>query len=87
MLGSLYRALWMRVGGRPWTYILRDAWHRVEGLWLLGLLAVGAVLGHWLWERFFWLPLAFGLGYVAGHLFWGKEYVAGQRGGSGGEVQ
>ena len=85
MLGSLYRALWTRVGGRPWTYILRDAWHRLEGLWLLGLLALGAVLGRWLWEQFFWLLVAFALGYVAGHLFWGKEYVAGQGGGSGGK--
>ncbi len=85
MLGGSYRALWTRVGGRPWTYILRDAWHRLEGLGLLGLLGLGAVLGHWLWGQFFWLLLAFAIGFVAGHLFWGKEYVAGQRGGSGGK--
>lgn len=81
MLSKLYRALWTKVGGRPWTYILRDAWHRLEGLWLLGLLTLGAVAGHWLWERFPWLLLAFALGYVSGHLFWGKEYVPGQKGG------
>ena len=83
MLESFYRGLWRSVGGRPWTYILRDAWHRLEGLWIMGLVAVGALLGHLLWERILWLLLAFALGYVAGHLFWGKEYIRGQQGDKG----
>ncbi|MFC1914365.1 hypothetical protein ACFLXF_03740 [Chloroflexota bacterium] len=39
----LYRALWSRIGGRPWTYILRDTWHKFEGLWIIGLVAVWAI--------------------------------------------
>lgn len=50
---DLYRLLWSKIGGRPWTYILRDAWHKVEGLWLIGLVAMGAFLGHWLWSLIF----------------------------------
>lgn len=79
MLERLYQSLWSKMGGRPWTYILWDAWHKLEGLWIIGLVAVGALLGHWFWDLIFWLLLAFALGYVAGHLFWGTDYVPEQR--------
>ncbi|MFC1989788.1 hypothetical protein ACFLVW_04435 [Chloroflexota bacterium] len=41
-------------------------------------MAAGALLGHWLWDLIFWFLLVFVLGYIAGHLFWGKEYVPGR---------
>lgn len=75
---NVYKAFWSRIGGRPWTYILRDAWHKLEGLWIIGLVAVGAVMGHWLWESVFGLLVVFALGYVAGHLFWGRKYIPNQ---------
>ncbi|MDD5082722.1 MAG: hypothetical protein PHU08_05045 [Dehalococcoidales bacterium] len=75
-----YKVLWSRLGGRPWTYILRDAWHKLEGIWIIGLVAVGAVVGHCFWELIFWFLLVFALGYSAGHLFWGKDYVHDQKG-------
>ena len=78
--GKAYRALWFRLGGRPWTYILRDTWHRLEGLWIIALVAIGALLGRMWWEMFFWLLSAFTLGYVAGHLFWGTRYIPDQQG-------
>jgi hypothetical protein len=62
------------------TYILRDAWHKLEGLWIIGLVAIGAMFGHWLWPSVVWLLLAFALGYIAGHLFWGREYIPDQQG-------
>jgi len=74
-----YKELWLRIGGRPWTYILQDAWHKLEGLWIIGLVATGALLGHWLWGLIFWFLLVFALGYIAGHLFWGKEYIPDQK--------
>ncbi len=76
---SLYEKFWRRIGGRPWTYILRDAWHKLEGLWIIGLVAIGAVLGHWLWSDIIWFLLVFAAGYCAGHLFWGKDYIPGQK--------
>ncbi len=51
MLEKLYQKLWTGLGGRPWTCILRDTWHKLEGLWIIGLIAVGALLGHRLWEK------------------------------------
>lgn len=74
-----YEWLWRRIGGRPWTYILRDAWHRYEGIWILALIACGALLGRFFWSHALWVLLAFTLGYIAGHLFWGTPYVPDQR--------
>ena len=78
-MADLYKFLWSKIGGRPWTYILRDAWYKLEVLWIIGLVATGAFLGHWFWKLIFWFLLAFALGYIAGHLFWGKDYIPGQR--------
>ena len=77
---SIYRALWSIIGGRPWSYILRDIWHKYEGLCIIVLVAIGAMLGQWLWQLVFWLLLVFALGYIAGHLFWGKKYIPNQQG-------
>lgn len=79
MLGNIYRALWSRIGGRPWTFILRDTWHKLEGLWIIGMVAAGALMGHWLWPWVFCLLGAFATGYIAGHLFWGKKYIPNQQ--------
>ncbi len=79
MLESLYKTLWSKVGGRPWTYIIRDTWHMLEGIWIMGLIAVGAVLGHWLWHLIFWILLVFAFGYIFGHLFWGTRYIPEQK--------
>ena len=80
MLANIYHTLWQAIGGRPWTYILRDIWHKYEGLCIIALVAIGAILGYWLWPFVFWLLLVFALGYIAGHLFWGKKYIPNQQG-------
>jgi len=77
---KMYRWLWRRIGGRPWTYIIRDFWHKYQGLCIITLVALGVVLGHWHFERVLWLLGAFALGYIAGHLFWGTPYKPGQQG-------
>ena len=41
-----------------------------------------ALLGRWLRDSVFWLLLVFALGYIAGHLFWGTEYISNQKGDS-----
>ena len=81
---DLYRELWSRLGGRPWTYIARDVYHKLEYFVLVGLLASGYSIGmnglvSWKW--FGVLVTAYTIGYIHGHFFWGKEYVPGQRAG------
>ncbi|MEW6141972.1 MAG: hypothetical protein AB1597_02300 [Chloroflexota bacterium] len=73
--------MWSRLGGRPWTYILRDIYHEVEWLVQTVFFAIGAVAGHFApW----WLLVAawslYTAGYVSGHLFWGTRYRPGQQG-------
>ena len=80
MLADLYRRLWQAIGGRPWTYILRDIWHKYEGLCIITLVALGSLLGHYIWPLVFWLLFVFAFGYIAGHLFWGTKYIPNQTG-------
>lgn len=78
---NLYKALWTRIGGRPWTYIIRDTWHKFEGLWIIGLVALGALAATCLGFGRVLVGLGvFALGYIAGHLFWGTRYIEGQKG-------
>jgi len=78
---DLYRWLWTRIGGRPWTYIIRDAWHKAEFFWIVGLVSLGVWLGHnYDWKSVLSGWLIFSAGYLAGHFFWGTEYVPGQKG-------
>ncbi len=49
LLERLYRALYLRVGGCPWTQIIRDSHRRHPLLWLPAFGAVGILLGHLFW--------------------------------------
>jgi len=76
---KLYEKLWKIWPGRPLTYVIRDWWHQYEGLWILGLVAIGALACY----RFGLLGVLkalgiFAVGYAAGHVFWGKEWIKGQ---------
>lgn len=52
-ISGLYRAIWGRLGGRPYTYMIRDAWHQYPLLIILfggfGLVSIGSLLGHLFW--------------------------------------
>jgi len=80
---NLYKELWSRIGGRPWTFILRDLWHRWEFFWIVGLVLAGVWLGHnFGWNDVGWYILFFAIGYLFGHLFWGNDYIPNQQGDS-----
>ncbi len=73
-----YKKLWSLIGGRKWTYIMRDfAYQNPMLVFLLGF-GLGMLLWpymdiHDLWKGFAALLLA--------HLFWGTKWQKGQRGG------
>ncbi len=76
-----YKWWWQRLGGRPWTFILRDLWHKFEFIWIVGLISLGVWMGHHFdWKIVLEILGIFALGYLLGHLFWGKEYIPGQQG-------
>ena len=75
-----YQWLWRNTTGRPFTYILRDVWHEKEWIFQTGFFALGA-LTFWLTSSWKMVGVLWGIytiGYVSGHLFWGKEYQEGQ---------
>ena len=80
LLANLYRKLWKATTGRPYTFIIRDTWARYEGLWIVGLVACGAIAGHY-WGIIGVLKGLgiFTIGYIAGHLFWGTRYNPDER--------
>lgn len=74
-----YKWWWSRLGGRPFTYQIRDLWHKAEFVWIIVLVAVGVALGH----NFDWIEVLkimgiFTMGYIFGHLFWGRRYIPNQ---------
>lgn len=78
---NAYKKLWSLLGGRPWTFVARDIYHKFEYVVLMGLLIVGyharELLSH---REFYWTLGAITLGYIWGHFFWGKEWEEGQQG-------
>jgi len=78
-----YKFLWSRIGGRPWTYILRDIYHKAEYVVLTSLFAGGFFLsqsGLLGWKWFLVLMVVYTIGFIHGHFFWGTRYVEGQNG-------
>lgn len=78
---NLYKKLWSIWPGRPFTYLLRDLYHKFEFVWIIGLVAIGVALGH----HFNWIEVLkimgiFTIGYIGGHLFWAKKYIPNQKG-------
>jgi len=78
---GLYKKLWSLTTGRPFTFILRDIWHKFEWFWIIALISTGVWMGH----HFAWVEVlkylgVFTVGYIGGHLFWGKEYKPNQQG-------
>jgi len=80
---SLYKWIWSRIGGRPWTYISRDIYHKLEYLALISIFIGGYAVGKSglvSWKWFLIIMAVYTIGYIHGHFFWGTEYIPGQQG-------
>ncbi len=79
---SIYKWIWSHTPiNRPFTYFLRDLWHKAEVVWIIALVAVGVTMGHNMdWLEVLKVMGIFLGGFIFGHLFWGKKYIAGQQG-------
>ena len=72
MISRLYKLLYTRFGGRPWTYITREATRRRPLEALLWAFLLGNVFANvlpWSWELLAGGFIAAGV--VVGHIFWG----------------
>ena len=79
MLEPVYRAIYTRLGGQPFTHRVRDAWKQEPTGFLFLALALGMMGGRYLSAGVFWWVLGslFG-GVVLGHLFWPTTYGIGR---------
>lgn len=78
---NIYKWLWSKIGGRPWTYITRDIWHNLEYLPIFFIFTAGYLLGKYTgWMTLLVVFIAFTIGYIFGHFFWGTSYIPGQKG-------
>ena len=78
--------LWHWIGGRPWTWIYQDVWHKYEWFPQMQWAVTGIgfeCLRQWLgwpwWTHFIWIGI-YTYGYINGHFFWGKNYIPNQGG-------
>lgn len=70
MLERWYKALWSRLGGRPWTYIARDLNREWPLLFPLVFLSIGIAIGRIAKKHWWKILLAILAGIVIGHIFW-----------------
>ncbi len=80
---NIYKVLWSKIGGRPWTYIARDIYHKLEYLVLVSLFTGGYFLGKSelvSWKWFLIIMAAYTVGFIHGHFFWGTKYISDQKG-------
>ena len=78
---NIYKKLWSVIGKRPWTYIMRDFYHKFEYLIIIGFFSIGYFSRPYLTMREFYLITGVGtLCFILGHLFWGRTYKPNQQG-------
>jgi len=78
---NLYKILWSTIGGRPWTYIYRDIYHKYEWFMHLQWFVIGMVVALLFgWRTGLAIFGIYTFGYINGHFFWGRDWIAGQRG-------
>ena len=67
MLEKIYQQLWFKIGGRPWTYIIREnpRWGAAVGS---GLAAIGFLSLRF--SKPLILIVGAGIGFILGHLYW-----------------
>jgi hypothetical protein len=69
-LGKLYQKLWEKIGGKPWTEIIREDQKRSPLVFLFIFLGLGILVGK-LTGKYWWqILLGFLLGALCGHFWW-----------------
>jgi len=69
-LEKLYALLYLRVGGRPWTEIVREDQRRSPLLYMLIFLGLGILVSKLAGKYWWQILLGFLLGIIVGHFFW-----------------
>ena len=70
LLEKLYRLLWSRVGGRPWTDIVRDDQKKSPLVFLLIFFGFGILTGKAAGKYWWQILIGFLVGILCGHFWW-----------------
>jgi len=70
MLEKLYEKIWRRIGGRPWTYIVRDEQKKEPLMFLLIFLGLGILVAKTAGRNWWQIVVGFLLGILVGHFWW-----------------
>lgn len=76
-----YKWWYSRIGGRPWTFISRDFYHKMEYLVLVSIFTGGYFVGGSELVSLKWFIIimaVYTIGFIHGHFFWGKSYIPGE---------
>ncbi|WP_041917608.1 hypothetical protein [Dehalococcoides mccartyi] len=70
IIGKFYEKLWHKVGGKPWTEIIREDQKASPLVYLLIFLVLGILLAKLAGKN--WRPILIGflLGVLCGHFWW-----------------
>jgi len=69
-LGKLYEKIWQKIGGKPWTEIVRDEQKQAPLVFLLILLGLGLTVGRLAGKYWWQILIGFLLGILCGHFWW-----------------
>ena len=69
-LERLYENIWRRIGGRPWTEIIRDEQKKSPLVFLLIFLSLGFMAGKTAGKYWWQILIGFLIGIFCGHFWW-----------------
>jgi uncharacterized membrane protein YjjP (DUF1212 family) len=70
IIGNLYEKLWRKVGGKPWTEIVREDQKASPLVYLLIILGLGVLVAKLAGKNWWQILVGFFLGILCGHFWW-----------------
>ncbi|AII60858.1 MAG: hypothetical protein LLF82_000071 [Dehalococcoides mccartyi] len=70
IIGKLYEKLWRKVGGKPWTEIVREDQKASPLVYLLIFLGLGILVARLAGKNWWQILVGFLLGIICGHFWW-----------------
>jgi hypothetical protein len=70
LIGKLYEKLWRKVGGKPWTEIVREDQRASPLIYLLIFLGLGILVARLAGKNWWQILVGFLLGVLCGHFWW-----------------
>ncbi|WP_322354388.1 hypothetical protein [Dehalococcoides sp.] len=70
IIGKLYEKLWRKVGGKPWTEIVREDQKASPLVYLLIFLGLGILVARLAGKNWWQILVGFLIGVICGHFWW-----------------